>query len=134
MKTETLYAMFKAGISHHDADALRKISMTLQRWHELSCGISDGNGGTLAIQRDEETGKPVGYRRNRAGEVSRYPVSDRETGALKRLAAIMENYPELKAYHQEDPQGTALYIIRPGDVPEGSEVDSCYSNGIAVYK
>ena len=126
MKTEMLFALCKAGISHHDALALRRISMTLSRWAELECG--DGRG---CIERDEKTGKPF-YRS--AYNDSKYPVPDREAGALKRLAAIMKNYPELVAYHQGDPRGAALYIIRPGDMPEGATVDSCYSNGIAVCK
>jgi hypothetical protein len=62
------------------------------------------------------------------------PVADRETGARKRLAKIMENYPNLSAYVQGDPRGASLYILRPGDVPEGKDVDSYYSRGLAVYK
>lgn len=39
------------GISTDDAYSLRRISMTLQRWHELECG--DGNDhGSWAIERE----------------------------------------------------------------------------------
>lgn len=31
----------EAGISRDDAEALRRISMTLHRWHELECGDSN---------------------------------------------------------------------------------------------
>ena len=30
------------GFTALDADKLRKISMTLQRWHELECGVDGG--------------------------------------------------------------------------------------------
>lgn len=111
---------------------------------------------------DDGEGKPVlyvgmqtpgGYRE------SRHPIPDRETGAKKRLEKILVErnsramgahpkamYPEARlvretlaphkcvsAYIQTDPRGAALYIIRPGDVPEGSTVESCYTRGICVY-
>jgi hypothetical protein len=116
----------RAGIIYSDAIALRRISMQLHRWHELECGID--NGG---VERDEITGKTFWYN---AMTGKRYPTPDRETGALKRLERIMERYPNLKAYIQGDPRGAALYILRPGDVPEGKEADSYYSRGLAVYK
>jgi hypothetical protein len=122
----------RAGIDYDDAKALRRIAMTLHRWAVLECGDASGN----CIERDETTGKPFmtyesfsGVRRR-----SRHVVADRETGALKRLAKLMAKYPALKAYHQGDPRGAALYILRPGDVLPGMEVDSCYSRGLAVYQ
>jgi hypothetical protein len=45
----------------------------------------------------------------------------------------MARYPALSAYIQGDPRGAALYILRPGDVPAGADVDAYYSCGIAVY-
>ena len=80
---------------------------------------------TVAPSREPEI-RQVLYRR--------FPVPDRETGALKRLAAIMARYPQLSAYVQGDPRGAALYILRPGDVPEGGQADAYYSRGIAVYR
>jgi hypothetical protein len=114
------------GIAYSDAEALRRVAMTLHRWHELECGTDTG-----AVERDEVSGKT--YWRNAMTD-RRWPTPDRESGALKRLAAIMTRYPHLKAYVQGDPRGASLYILRPGDVPEGAEVDSYYSRGIAVYK
>jgi hypothetical protein len=61
---------------------------------------------------------------------TRHPIADRETGARKRLAKIMANYPYLSAYIQTDPRGCAVYILRPGDVPEGCDPASYYSRGI----
>jgi len=115
------------GISHDDATALRRIAMTLHRWHELECGTDRG-----AVERDEETGKVYWY--NAMTGKRSYQIADRETGAKRRLAKIMERYPALGVYVQGDPRGASLYILRPGDVPEGKEVDSYYSRGIAVYK
>lgn len=74
---------------------------------------------------------------------TRTRIADREAGARKRLAAIIEarnkrNWhpimPEpVSAYVQGDPRGAALYILRPGDVPEGADAGAYYSRGICVY-
>lgn len=114
------------GISEDDAWSLRRISMTLHRWHELECGTDTG-----CIERDETT-KRAYWLNAMSGR--RYPTPDRETGARNRLARIMGKYPSLSAYVQGDPRGCALYILRPGDVPEGKDTDAYYSRGIAVYK
>jgi hypothetical protein len=119
-------ALMRAGIEGHHARALRLISMQLHRWHEKECG--DGNG---CIERDETTRKT--YWLNSL-TMRRTPIADAETGALKRLAKIMKEYPHLSPYVQGDPRGAALYILRPGDVPAGENADAYYSRGIAVYK
>lgn len=128
MKTqhECIPPLMRAGISYDDAIALRRVAMTLHRWHELECGVD--NGG---VERDETTGKTFWYN---AMTGHRSPCADRETPALKRLAAIMARYPTLGHYVQGDPRGAALYILRPGDIPEGADADSYYSRGLAVYK
>ena len=127
MKThECIPPLIRTGISHDDAEALRKIAMQLHRWHELECGVE--NGG---VERDEKTGKVTWYD-SRTGRRSPFP--DRETGAKKRLVEIMSRYPTLGHYIQGDPRGAALYILRPDDVPVGANVDSYYSRGLAVYK
>jgi hypothetical protein len=130
-QTHMFAALAVCGISREDADALRRISMTLHRWHELECGTDNGT-----IERNEDTGKVywITYRTYGAGDrVFRSPVADRETGALKRLYAIMARHPSLTAYVQGDPRGCALYILRTGDVPDGGDVDAYYSRGIAVW-
>ena len=129
MNKDTVYmlgTLQRAGISLDDAYALRRISMTLHRWHELECGIDNG-----CVERAEDTGKAY-WRNSYSGK--RYLIADRETGALKRLNKIMAGYPTIKAYVQGDPRGAALYILRPGDVPEGKDVGAYYSRGLAVYK
>ncbi len=130
---EMIERLKRAGITEQDAFALRRISMTLHRWHELECG--DGNDyASWAIERDEKTDKPYMVTYPHDGESRRRLVPDREKGARKRLAAIMARYPSLVAYVQTDPRGAALYILRPDDVPEGKDAGSYYSNGIAVYR
>lgn len=124
--TECINTLIRTGIAYNDAVALRRISMTLHRWHELECGTDNG-----CIERDESTGKAY-WLNSYSGR--RSPVADRETGAKKRLAKIMSRYPTLTPYIQGDPRGAALYILREGDVPAGADVDSYYSRGVAVYK
>ena len=128
-----LSALTDAGIEYEDALRLRRLAMTLHRWHELECG--DGNDyASWAIEREEQTGKPYMVTHPHTGKSRRSPIPDRETGALKRLKTIMDRYPGKSAYVQGDPRGASLYILNPGDVPEGQDVDSYYSRGIAVYK
>lgn len=134
-------ALTGLGFTVEEVGKLRKISNTLRRWFERECGTDAG-----AIERDEETGKP--FFRNDRGR--RWPVPDLEAGAYKRLAAIMHTVNErrfvgddasthnpraddLQAYIQGDPRGAALYILRPGDLPEGKEAAAYYSRGICVY-
>lgn len=129
MNKDTLHMIERVkslGIGEDDAFALRRVAMQLHRWHELECGVE--NGG---VERDEQTGKCFWYNSNTG---KRYPYPDRETVALKRLAAIMQHYPTLTSYVQGDPRGAALYILKPGDVPNGADVDAYYSRGVAVYR
>lgn len=154
--------LINLGFTFDEADKLRRISLTLRRWHELECGIDSG-----CIERDDDTGRPF-WRSETTGR--RWPVADRETGAHKRLARIMaardarlglpsdahnwrcddgtfdivddegevvrQNVPAhaalLRAYVQTDPRGAALYILRPGDLLPGKEPASYYSRGICV--
>lgn len=145
-------ALCRAGIARTDAIALRRISMTLHRWHELECGHSNEYGAWAIVRghkeksgfRHDDDGAPYMERHEyrwfkdangkQANKVSTYHtlLADRERGALKHLAAIMARYPDYQAYVQGYPRGCALYILRPGDVREGADVSSCYSNGVAV--
>jgi len=123
---EMLDRLQSAGIAYNDALAIRRCAMTLHRWNELECGLDNG-----CIERDEETGKT--YWLN-AMTGKRYKTPDRETGAVKRLNAIMARYPGMSAYLQGDCRGAAVYVLRPGDVPEGGDAGAYYSRGIAVFK
>ena len=137
-KYDCIGHLTRAGIDYADAKALRRISMTLQRWHELECGTGNGQT-TYSIERDGDGPDSKPFMRvqypSRSGYVDcRWPIADREIGARNRLAKIMARYPSLGAYVQGDPRGAALYILRPGDVPAGEDVSSYYSRGIAVCR
>ncbi len=124
-------ALCALGFTSDEANTLRRISNTLQRWYELECGSDSG-----AIERDDATGKPywINYHsRYLSANDPRSRIADREAGALRRLAAIMAKHAPLTTYIQTDPRGAALYILRPGDIPDGSKVDECYTHGICVY-
>ena len=129
----TYNALQALGFTFDECEKLRRISMTLHRWHELECGNSN-DWASWAIERDEETEIPYlvthHYHQNKP---TRRRVADREAGARKRLAEILESKPGISAYIQGDPRGAALYILRPGDIPEGAEPMSHYHRGICVY-
>lgn len=135
------------GFTMDECQALRRIEMTLHRWAEQECG--DGNDyASWAIERDETTGKPYRCVYPHQGKMHRTAIADREAGALKRLKAILdirnsrenaayvhktrEALPHALAYHQTDPRGCALYVVPVDVIPGGVELQSCYSNGIAV--
>ena len=138
-RAHQLRTLQSLGFTDFEVDKLRRISITLQRWHELECGIDGG-----VIERDDDTGRPY-WKSERTGR--RVPVADRETGARKRLRRILSDCntrrwigsgesiakSALSAYIQTDPRGAALYILRPGDLADGASVESCYTRGICVY-
>jgi hypothetical protein len=113
--------------STYEAETLFRIERTLQRWGERECG--DANGG--AIERDEKTGKPFWTYERGNGKRGRYAIPDRERGALKRLAKLMESHGSYIAYHQPDCRGCALYIV-PAALLEGASIDSVYNRGLAI--
>lgn len=112
----------KLGITNMDALALRRIEMTLHRWHEREC-----NG---EIQRDEQTSKPYAY--TMYDGKRRHLVPDLEKGAARRLLKTMSRYPQLRSYVQCDPRGCALYILRAEDIGPDERIDSVYTRGISV--
>lgn len=145
-QTDTL---IRLGFTRDEAESLRRISLRLRSWHERECGIDGG-----CIERDE-AGRAF-WHNSYSGRLT--PIRDLETGARKRLDAIILRRNErithdssadaerhihatchaklagvVSAYVQTDPRGCALYILRPGDVPAGQDAGSYYSRGIAVY-
>ena len=132
------------GFTLPEAQTLRRISMTLSSWAEHDC-----NG---TIERDENRDNRPLWSHPETGRHFVAPVADRERGALRRLDAIVTarnvragwvqnagyygvqpSTPSLSHYVQGDPRGAALYILRPGDVPDGADADSYYGRGIAIY-
>jgi len=119
--------MDNAGFNRTEAQALRRIEMTLQRWGERECG----DGSNWCVERDEKTGKPFNVYHGE-GKPSRYPIPDREKGALKRLAEIMSLHPEFIPYHQGDCRGCNLYLVPKDAIKSGENIGSVYTRGIAV--
>ena len=121
---EVIARLEKLGIDYQTAQQLRRISMTLQRWFEGECGTDNG-----CIERDETTGKP--YWLN-ATTMRRFPIPDREKGAMARLRSIMSRLKGLVPYIQGDCRGASLYILRQKDV-KGQNIEQVYTRGVAVY-
>jgi hypothetical protein len=104
---ESVHRLVLAQINHEDAWELRRISMTLHRWHELECGdsndyaswcITRGHKANGEFTHDDN-GKPFVERHVHSENKARYEsIPDREKGALKRLAKIMARYPGFQAY------------------------------------
>lgn len=132
-------ALRSLGFTRDECEALIRAQQTLHTWAEHEC-----NG---AIQRDEKTNVPYWYNTNTGRKLSR--TSDREAGAIKRVNKIIadrndrdlqmfvaatESYTlkPVSWFHQTDPRGCALYILRSGDVPAGEDPSCYYSRGIAV--
>jgi len=132
-------ALQSLGFTFDECEKLRRISMTLRRWFELECGDGDDRR-SWAIERDEETEIPyLVTHHHRDGKATRHRVADRETGARRRLAELIASRnvrqhgtPAVSPYIQSDPRGAALYILRPGDVPEGENPAAYYSRGICI--
>lgn len=116
------------GLDYEEIDSLLRCERTLTNWSVKECG--DGSDWAIERDGDDGDGKPFMVYHG-PGNPRRYPIADRETGALKRAAAIAEKHG-LTIYHQGDPRGCALYLIRPGDVPEGQDVGGYYNRGIAI--
>ena len=134
--------LVRNGFSEAEAEILRRAERTLHRWAELECGDSNAFA-SWAIERDEATGKPylITYPHN--GPTRQRRIADRETGALRRIKAVVSarnartrlRKDKITPYHQGDPRGVALYLVRasdaPAGVPAGASIDSYYSRGIA---
>ena len=107
-------------------EGLYRIERTLHRWHELQCGTDQG-----CIEQDESTGKWI-MRTEYNGKEYKRPVADRETGAKRRLAKLIEPYAETcAAYIQTDPRGAALYLYDPRKYT-AQEIDSNYSSSTCI--
>lgn len=145
-----LFARLQAlGFTYEESAQLRRIEMTLQRWGELECGNDNGRA-SYCVVRDESTGKPRMEVHPYDGKMYSYPVADRETGALKRLAAIVKarNLREspvtngtpqndVFAYHQGDCRGCNLHLVTREQLTDRQTgallpLDQYYTRGLAV--
>jgi hypothetical protein len=138
------------GFTFDEVQKLRRISLTLRRWYELECGTSNDHGTDFAIERgrkergefiSDPDGKPflrTEYNYRLGYQVRHYPTADRESGAIKRLKAIVAPHSRKVTYFlQTDPRGCALYIVPKKDYKKyghNRSLDCVYSSvGIAVY-
>lgn len=117
-------ALAALGFTFEESRALRRIEITLQRWGEGECGNSN-DYCSWCISRDEETGLPYRETHPNTGKSYRVRIADKEAGALRRLAAIVGARNARKAldadgmlipYHQGDPRGCALYLVKASDL------------------
>lgn len=114
----------KHGLDLRDIDTLLRCSRTLTNWNTEEC-----NG---TIQRTEIDGQCYRhYGNGTRGPFLTVKIADREAGAVRRIEKICKAHG-LSYYHQGDPRGCALYIIRPGDVADGQSVECCYNRGVAI--
>ena len=129
--------LLNLGFTTAEAEQLRRISMTLHRWHEGECGsdhrcLVRGRMVNGEFVYDDD-GAAYWEVSGMSGPNRYYRTPDREAGAKRRLAAILKSHAPMRAYIQTDPRGAALYILRPGDVPEGAAVGAYYHRGVCVY-
>lgn len=132
--TSIIHQLIFHGFTYEEAYCLLRQNQRLLTWGEKTC-----NG---EIERDEETGKTYCVGTFSGARGSR--CIDHETGALRICNAIVEarnkrvltldDRQPVEFYHQSDPRGVQVYIVRKSDVPPGGNIDSYYSRGIAVYR
>ncbi len=137
-KFELFSRLQNLGFTYDESAALRRIEMTLHRWAELECGAGD-DWKSWCITRDELTDLPYMEVHPHTGKMQRYRVADRERGALRRLKNIVQARnsrvstvdQQVTPYHQGDPRGCALYIVRNADIG-AFPIDQVYNRGVAV--
>lgn len=94
-QTQQENTLIALGFTRDEAEALRRISMTLHRWHELECGTDHACIVRGRWDRDTQTfdyddnGSPYFEFSGASGKNRYAPTRDRETGAKKRLSAII---------------------------------------------
>lgn len=133
------------GFTDAEFHQLRRISMTLHRWHEHECN------GNIQRDGDDGEGNPRWYSQHSIENDAKprgRRIPDRERGALERLKRIVDDrnavvtmhsdvVPELSpgflhAYVQGDPRGAALYLV-PASELRGQPIESVYSRGVCIY-
>lgn len=127
------------GFTSGESATLRRIEMTLHRWAERECG----DGSNWSIQRDDATGKPFNVWHGSSAR-RKYAIADRESGALRRLSAIVaarnERNPgtpnHVIAYHQQDCRGCMVYLVSIAQLTDETgfiaPVEQYYTQGLAV--
>lgn len=145
-KFELFQRLQNLGFTFEESQQLRRIEMTLSRWAEREAG----DGTNWAIERDETSGRPFMVYHGE-GKARRYPIADREAGALRRLGLIVdarngrEALKHMQAgghlgdktpgfvlpYHQTDCRGCMVYLVTRAQLGD-DKIDSVYNRGLAV--
>ena len=110
------------GMFPEDVFKLIQCSRQMNRWGTAHC-----NGD---VQTDEDTGKI--YRYWGVGDKPPQLVSipDRGKAILARASKIARAH-HLYVYHQSDPRGCSLYLLRRKDMKNKDNIQ--YTNGVALY-
>jgi len=124
---ELISRLREIGFSYDESVQLRRIEMTLHRWHEEEAN------GTIQRDGDNGEGRPRRYYETQSGEIIRGSIiPDHERGALARLGRVMAGHPDFLAYVQGDCRGCALYILSKKDVRAGEDINAVYTRGLPV--
>lgn len=137
--------MSALGFTYGETEILRRAQLTLHHWSEAEAN------GEIQREGDDGTGKPRRYY-GRDMDKS-YPTADREAGALRRIAEVMETrnsrawvmsgetgeyHPkrgntatDLVSYYQGDCRGCALYLVPKAEL-HGQDIAAVYNRGFAV--
>ena len=104
--------LFDLGFTRDEIAKLRRISNTLRNWFEQECGTGDYRV-SVSIERDgdEPDSKPykhIQYATAQGWKDRRYPIADRETGARKRLAQIVDACNKARRSHMTGDKMTTL--------------------------
>lgn len=107
------------GLSDRDVEQLLLYARILNRWGVLQAsGITSRDGQyTRYIDRDDD-GKVYYIKMHRYGleENQEREIRDMEQITLNQIEDMMRRTnPTLRAYHQTDPRGVSLYLLKPGE-------------------
>lgn len=110
-RQENFGQLVKAGLSIDDADQIQKISRSLHRLDEHSCnGYQDWHGNW--------------------DEIAEKKAEQREIKLESKGTELAKKYGFL-FYHQSDPRGWSVYLVKPDLLGEYS-INAVYDRGIGV--
>lgn len=157
-KFELYQRLQNLGFTYEEATQLRRIEMTLSRWAEAECS-GEIEREEIGINAGKPFRVSQAWINGTADKRTAWPVADREAGALKRLKAIVDRRNErelahertlkheqagltyaqaveacggeIRFYHQTDPRGCMVYLVKRSDL-DGKPIDQVYNRGVAV--
>lgn len=117
----------KLGLNDSEIRKLSRASAAIRSWDTACC---NGDVG------EDDDGSAYDCRKRGLGP--KWPIANRRTIALRRVAQILTTHPGLWFYHQGDPRGVSLYVGKLSELRERkialSNLDCYYSSaGHSVY-